>query len=369
MMLCLGNYLFLAILFLCLKGVTAALSCWRNSPCTGPANASFPGTWESNIYSPSSRTVSPISILSLPQGNKITAFPASAAINLQSNQTGLVFDFGKEVGGIVTVNYDLARTPSAGEVVRLGLAFSEGKQWIGTSSDNSNGGFVGPDGALFYTITISGPGIYTMPNAKLRGGFRYLTLFLLQSATTTVAQLDIKNISLEIGFQPTWPNLRAYQGYFQSSDSLLNQIWYAGAYTLQTNAAPPATGRRATDLVKSSWFNDASAGPGNSIMLDGAKRDRWVWPGDMGVAVPSSFVSTGDMESVRNALQVMFDNQVCVSSNNMSLLFSNSHKLANGELPKAGPPYLGRGSDSKPNRCILMHFFDANTIQHIICGL
>lgn len=86
-----------------------------------------------------------------------------------------------------------------------------------------------------------------------------------------------------------------------------------GAYTLQTNSVPVDTGRQ-VPMLKQGWGNNATMGPGTTILVDGAKRDRAVWPGDMGIAVPSILVSTGDMESVKNALQVMYNYQVCSSS-------------------------------------------------------
>jgi hypothetical protein len=57
-------------------------------------------------------------------------------------------------------------------------------------------------------------------------------------------------------------------------------------------------------------LNNGTLGPGDTIIVDGAKRDRAVWPGDMGIAVPSAFVSLGDLDSVKNALQIMYNTQV-----------------------------------------------------------
>lgn len=167
----------------------------------------------------------------------------------------------------------------------------------------------------------------------LRGGFRYLTLFLLtdesSSSSSSPTSLSITDISLEIGFQPTWSNLRAYQGYFHSNDEELNRIWYSGAYTLQTNYVPTNTGRWFPTL-SAGWANNGSLSNGSTVIVDGAKRDRAVWPGDMGIAVPASFVSLGnDLESVKNALQVMYD-------------FQN----ADGSFPEAGPPLLQQSSDT-----------------------
>jgi len=241
-------------------------------------------------------------------------------MSLRSNGTQLVFDFGKEVGGIVTVRYAVNGN-SRGAV---GLAFSEAKNWIGEWSDSSNGAFRGPDGAIYSNFSGTGDVVYTMPDEKLRGGFRYLTLFLVAGS----ASVEVRDVSLEIGFQPTWANLRAYQGYFHCDDELLNRIWYAGAYTLQTNAVPSRFGRR-SPFVRTGWANDGSIGNGDTVIVDGAKRDRAVWPGDMGIAVPSSFVSTGDLDSVRNALQTMYD-------------YMNN----DGSFPEAGPPLLQQGSDT-----------------------
>jgi hypothetical protein len=255
----------------------------------------------------------------------IGSIPYDGIQILVHNASGLVFDFGIEVGGIVTIKYEVAANVSGA----IGLAFSESKSHIGMSSDTSNGGFHGPDGALYSNFSSPADYVYTMPDGKIRGGFRYLTVFLLTDAVVDGDFVYILDVSLEIAFQPTWSNLRAYQGYFDCSDDMLNKIWYSGAYTLQTNAVPPNTGRRAPPSVVTGWDNDGYLGPGDTIIVDGAKRDRAVWPGDMGVAVPSTFVSVGDLDSVRNALQVMYD-----------------YQNEDGSFPEAGPPLLQQGSDT-----------------------
>ncbi|MET0493698.1 MAG: discoidin domain-containing protein, partial [Actinoplanes sp.] len=82
---------------------------------------------------------------------------------------------------------------------------------------------------------------------------------------------------------------------------------------------PPATG----------WDNGATVGAGTEILVDGAKRDRTVWPGDLGVSVPTAFVSLGDMTPTRNALTTLYD-----------------HQNAAGQLPYAGPQVNFYGSDT-----------------------
>jgi hypothetical protein len=270
------NVPFRVLTFLLLLDSVIAQQCWKNTSCSGPIDTAFPGPWQANILAPSSRTVSPASILSK-SGEFVSQFPGNS--QLTGNGSQLVFDFGVEVGGLVTLEY------SATGQGFVGLAFTESKNWIGEWSDSSNGGFKGPDGAIYSHFNDSGIYTYTMPDLRLRGGFRFLTLFLVTNETTTVNVTDIK---LEIGFQPTWSNLKAYQGYFHSSDELLNRIWYSGAYTLQTNFVPVDTGRQ-VPFVVTGWANNGTLGPGDTIIVDGAKRDRAVWPGNVSLTVERSY--------------------------------------------------------------------------------
>lgn len=280
-----------------------AASCWRNSTCTGPSSASFPGPWESNIYSPSSRVIPPVSVLSL-SGHVVSEYSKHKRLTLTEDEPLIVLDFGVEVGGVVSLDYEL----SGADATSLGLSFTEAKDYIGPASDVSRGdeGGKGGDGPLLTNLSSSGH--YTMPDANMRGGFRYLTLTLPSPTADTT--LSITNLQLELSFQPTWPDLRAYGGYFHSSDELLNKIWYSGAYTVQTNSAPGSAGRGSLEPEEDGWVNDAFITEAETVLLDGAKRDRWVWIGDMGVAVPSAFVGTGDLESTRNALLAIYDYQV-----------------------------------------------------------
>ena len=286
-------YFYFQLLFL---GFTTA-QCWRNVTCNEPRTAAFPGPWSSNIYAPKTRIVSPASAINWP-GLSPTEYLHTVSLN--GNGSIVTYDFGREVGGIVYMTY------TSHGIGSLGLAFTEAKNFVGEWSDSSNGKFQGPDGAIYSNFT-GGDVNYTMPDKLLRGGFRYLTVFMITNETD--ASAAIQSIICELDFMPTWPDLQAYQGYFHSSDELLDRIWYVGAYTLQSNCVPTTTGRQVPFLTNG-WANNATLGPGDTIIVDGAKRDRAVWPGDMGVAVPSAFVSLGDLESVKNALQVMYDYQV-----------------------------------------------------------
>ncbi|CDM33354.1 CAZyme family GH78 [Penicillium roqueforti] len=301
-----------------LFSLSVADTCWRDTSCSGPTNTAFSGPWEENIYAPASRTVRPVSTLSELKTNAVADSSHPYKAKLYGNGSLIVFDFGIEVGGIVHLDYTSTGSGA------LGLAFTEAKNWIGEWSDSSNALY--HDGALYANISSTEKGTYIMPDKYLRGGFRYLTVFLI---TDNSGSVQIDDLSLEVAFKPTWSNLRAYQGYFHCNDELLNRIWYSGAYTLQTNEVPVTTGRVAKGIT-SGWANNGTLGPGDTIIVDGAKRDRAVWPGDMGIAVPSAFVSLGDLESVKNALQIMY----------------NTQNKTTGAFDESGPPLSQKDSDT-----------------------
>ena len=248
-------------------------------------------------YSPASRTLAPVRVqstsgsVSAPQ-NAL----GGAATRLSGSSAVVVYDFGKEVGGVVTLSFSGA----SGAGQQVGLAFSESSLYIGKSSDLSNGGG-NPDGALY--ATVSGAGTYTMPLDRLRGGFRYLTLFL-----TTSGWVDLNGISLNFTPAPGRSNPQDYANYFSSNDPLLNKIWYAGAYTVQMNTIDSHQGR-VWGPPTTNWQNNATVGVGSSVLVNGAKRDRTVWSGDLGIALPTQYVSTNDTLSTRNAIAMLFQYQ------------------------------------------------------------
>lgn len=269
------------------------------------------------MFTPSSRIVTPEAVFDLETGESSLL----GSVPLTSAQSGIYYDFGLEVGGVATIQFSVSATDGDGA---LGIAFTEAKDWIGPVSDSSSGIYSRKDGALYANFSSTGNNTYVMPDEQLRGGFRYMTLFLAGASSS----VTINNVSLELSFQPTWSNLRAYQGYFHSNDDLLNKIWYSGAYTIQTNALHPSTGR-AWPGPDSQWLNNGDIGTGNTINTDGAKRDRTVWPGDMGVAISAAFYSTGDIESVKNSLATLY-----------------SIQAEDGLLPFSGPPLLATNSDT-----------------------
>ncbi|MFD4604532.1 alpha-L-rhamnosidase [Streptomyces sp. NPDC058464] len=268
-------------------------------------------------YSPTSRTLTPTAVhrtsgsVANPQ-NVLSGQPT----RISGSQSAVTLDFGKEVGGLATLS--LGSVSDSGQ--RVGLAFSESSLYVGNDSDRSSGRG-GEDGALY--ATASANGTYTMPTAQLRGGFRYLTVFL-----DTSGWVDLKGVSLAFTAAPGKSDPADYPNYFHSSDDLLNRVWYAGAYTVQLDTIASDQGR-AWPPPASAWDNGATVGVGDSVLVDGAKRDRTVWPGDMGIAVPTQYAYSADLTSTRNALTTMYDAQ-----------------SAEGEIPWSGPPFNLTGSDT-----------------------
>lgn len=136
---------------------------------------------------------------------------------------------------------------------------------------------------------------------------------------------------------PHWEDdqLRAYTGYFHCNDDLINRIWYAGAYTNQLCTIDPQYGNALVHLGElnstqqggkvgpDTWWNNFTVTNGSSCLVDGAKRDRLVWAGDMAIAVPSIAMSTYDLISVQNSLDSLFAQQ----------------NKSSGQLPYAGIPF------------------------------
>ena len=258
--------------------------------------------------SPVSRTLAPVAVQRISgevsSSEQILAFGTTT---IQGVGSYIVLDFGKEVGGITSLQFGAA-SDSAQTVF---LAYSESVLYTGPQSDLSVG-IGNPDGSLSANVTANGT--YTVPAERLRGGFRYLTIGL-----ETSGSVELAGVTIEFTPAPTLPDLRAYRGSFRSNDDLLNRVWYAGAYTVQMDTINPLQGK-VWPGVAASWLNNGVSGSGATILVDGAKRDRWVWPGDLGISGLTAYVSTGDTASVTNDFNTLFANQ-------------NS----SGALPCAGP--------------------------------
>ncbi|KAJ8091938.1 hypothetical protein PM082_024173 [Marasmius tenuissimus] len=336
-------YLFYSLLFLLLLS-------------TGSKAKAPSGPWDDFNYAPSSRVVRPVSVRRT-EGNvsgtqNLLTEPQNGTAEIASG-AWVTLDFGIEVGGLISMTiHPSSQTP------QFALSFTESPQFISpTSSDDSATADASQtyDGVLSVNLNSTQSAfLWTQPKATLRGGFRFLTI-------ASKSTLELSNVTCTISFAPHVTDMRSYSGYFWAKDQsgfqdedFLTKLWYAGAYTVQTNVVPLDTGRQIPTAPRGTWFNNASLGVAGPIIVDGAKRDRAVWPGDMGIAVPTSFVSTNDLVPVRNALLTMF------------------HDIASdGSLPESGPPLSQKGSDTYHGWTLIgchnyyLYTGDISTIQSI----
>jgi len=273
--------------------------------------------WEQYILSPSSRTVSPNSVYRIVNDGTVSGHGPDLTLYM-STGAHISLDFGVEVGGHVSFNIETETT----DAYSVSLAFCESPEFVRPISDDT--GAVPTenyDMAMNVTFNKTGQQWYITPTDWFRGGFRFLTINAL--APTPI---KIWNVSCEIGFAPGTQALRDYSGYFHTGDreyEILNRMWYAGAYTVQTNIAPQNTGRFLPQ-VRPGWDYNATLGIGSGpFLLDGAKRDRAIWPGDLGVSGITAYLAFGayGREAVKNDLGTLFYYQ----------------NASTGEFPYAGP--------------------------------
>jgi hypothetical protein len=275
------------------------------------------------ILAPSSRTVYPVSVHqvngSISDASSLAASSGSATFN---GTSAVTFDYGKNIAGVVSVTVGSVSSSDA----FIGLTYSESSLWINGQASDATAD-AGLDEVLWLPVG-QGPGTYSVDRDHERGGFRYLSLISNTSAT-----IEVTSISTNFTAAPV-QDLQAYSGYFHSNDELLNRIFYAGAYTNQLCTIDPTHGDSLIHLgvVNSTqnislpetitWYYNYTIANGSSVLVDGAKRDRLIWPGDMAVAMPSTFVSTNDMDTIKNSID--------------SLLILQD---ADGMLPYAGVPF------------------------------
>lgn len=262
------------------------------------ASATTSKPWDHYNYSPASRTVKPVTVHS--QSGNVTTSPTTNGTYRLTPGSRISLDFGVEVGGWISLDADVAHEKNT-STPQLSLAFAESPAFVRAISDDT-GATPTQDWDQALNVTLpSGSTFYTVPKERFRGGFRFLTI-------NALAHVEISNVTCEIGFAPSTPDLRNYGGHFYTpNDDILVKTWYAGAYTVQTNIAPADTGRWLPQ-VRPGWAYNNSIGVKSPILVDGAKRDRAIWPGDLGVQGATAFLALGadGLESVYNALDTLF---------------------------------------------------------------
>lgn len=286
----------------------------------------FAVPYEEYILAPASRTLHPVAVYQDKVNGTVTGADTLAGDSLGSaffqGVSAVTYDFGKNIGGIVSL--------TVGNVDRgqyIGLTYTESSLWISGIGSDATANY-GMDEPLWFQPT--GPGVYTVDRSHERGGFRYLSL-----VHNTTGDIEVTQVTTHFTAMPHWAEdqLKNYTGYFHCDDELLNRIFYAGAYTDQLCTIDPHYGdalvhldladAAANQAPLQTWYSNTTITNGSSALVDGAKRDRLVWPGDMSIAVPAIALSTYDLVTIANSLDSLY-------------LLQNK---TTGLLPYAGVPF------------------------------
>ncbi len=185
-------------------------------------------------------------------------------INAQSDKNAILLDFGKEIhGGLEMVT---AQWPGGGTRkvrVRFGESVSEAMSEVGGESTAQN-----DHATRDFEVLLPWLGKKEIGNT----GFRFVRIdFLEPNSTLLLKEVNAISIYRDI----------PYLGSFESNDTLLNNIWQTGAYTVHLNM--------------------------QGFLWDGIKRDRLVWIGDTHPEVMTINSVFGYNEVVPKSLDLIRD--------------------------------------------------------------
>lgn len=198
----------------------------------------------------------------------------------QSPTPTLTVDLGVNTGGVVEVGV----LRSDGTPFRIG--YSEGRRFLRAAGD------IQPKGNLPTTFGIdddpdnrndvfrptAGTTALTLQSPAVRGAQRWLHLQVEGEGSVT---LDFVRVAVTHA-RPD------YDGWFHSSDDVLNRVWFASAYT--NNVATVRDVNRRTPFV----------------YVDGAKRDRLIWNMDaVRAEITGYYLSERGAEYARNTLNAL----------------------------------------------------------------
>ena len=185
------------------------------------------------ILAPSSRTLRPVSVYhvngTVDEAPTLTKPAGNATFR---GVSAVTYDFGKNIGGIVSFNVSTVE----GSDNFVGVSFTESSLWINSHGCDATAD-AGIDMPLWFQVSAGGK--YTAATEHQRGAFRYLNFYHNTTGNVTVDGLSVHFVSMP---QVAANELQAYSGYFHCNDEQLNRVWYAGAYTDQICTIPPTAG-------------------------------------------------------------------------------------------------------------------------------
>lgn len=219
----------------------------------------------------------------------------------------IVLDFGKLVVGHLHVVFAGASENQPG----VRVAFSATRQYLGERSDftrSDNGGSIVP-GTDQWAVPAS-PSSWTDKHGCRHGhqlcadglhGFRYVKISLDALPEDAPYAAPYGRVVLQkvwLDFTPYLGTPSSYTGWFLSSDAQLNRYWYGASYTDELNNAIFHA-----DNIEPRQANSAFL-EGKRVLMDGAKRDRDPYVGDLAVSALTAYLTHGpDIQgAARNVL-------------------------------------------------------------------
>ncbi len=230
---------------------------------------------------PGSRTVEPRNLAITSISGKalgIVDYSETAGLELKltaTSFTGILVDFGFEVGGNVRLNF------GTGDCRRASVQAVESLEHLFNP-------------VVARTASLADPVIYCrhfrarenghvdLPHC---GGFRYLWIY-----PERLCRVTLRGVSLSYTPHVADPDAC---GYFLSSDEMLNRAWYAGLHTVEMCTIDPRLG---------GIDGKHKIGECDWVIADGAKRDRLVWTADLAVAGAAVYCSFNETAVVRDSL-------------------------------------------------------------------
>ncbi|MGD0553831.1 MAG: alpha-L-rhamnosidase C-terminal domain-containing protein, partial [Streptosporangiaceae bacterium] len=224
----------------------------------------------------------------------------------------VVVDFGKDIVGYPRLKLDGASANDPG----LELAFSETQEYLTNESDftrSDNGDTITP--GTDQVAVPATPETWTDSYGCQDGtqvcddglhGFRYLRITLAALAsdapyTQDYGTVRISGVSLDFTAYLGTPS--TYKGWFLSSDTALNKYWYGASYTNEL-----VTATFTPDTTDPRDANSPSL-DGKLVLLDGAKRDRDPYDGDIAVSGLTDYLTNDASIAARNVLADLANHQ------------------------------------------------------------
>lgn len=219
----------------------------------------------SRVHSPGKNIQNPESVLA--EDDQYAILPQGA---------DLVVDFGAGVGGFFELKLNL------GKPAKIRLSYSEAAEFV-----RGYHGFFSPGPGSYMkflqrTYQVENSGWFKDP--ALMGAARYLRIQVLSGAIELDA-VRCQNTFLQCDPLTT--------GWFLSNDEMINRIWYASFYTLCLDTIHSDQGGK---------LGKQKIGEGEWVIVDGAKRDRLIWSGDMGIAGRTGYNTNGRYDVARDTL-------------------------------------------------------------------